>query len=106
MGKQAGLGSDKPTLIRMGTFFNHEINADIPHLVTYQVDENSKETWSEGILIFHNPNAKIPLDPDLFEDSVAQCFFKDKLIHSIMPEIFPYNSFTQNLIPREKNKSI
>lgn len=103
MGKQAGLGSDKITLIRFGTFYNHEPNADKPHFRVYQVDENSDETWSEGVVVYHNPNALIPLAPELFDDRVAQSFFnlESKLIHSVMPDIFPYNSFTQNIIGKE-----
>lgn len=101
MGKQAELGSDIPTLIRTGTFYNHTPNADKPNFVTYKVDKESKETWSEGTVVYHNPNAKIPLNPAFFDDKVAQCFFRDKLIHSKMPKYFPYNSFTQNLIPKQ-----
>ncbi|WP_431158657.1 hypothetical protein [Winogradskyella poriferorum] len=100
MGKQAGLGSEIPTLIRVGTFYNHEPNADKPNFITYQVNEDSNETWSEGTVVFHNPNAKIPLNPVLFDDRVAQSFFEDELIYSKMPKVFPYNSFTQNLIPK------
>ncbi|MFZ2782874.1 MAG: hypothetical protein WAZ36_00635 [Sediminibacterium sp.] len=105
MGKQAELGSDIPTLIRMGSFYNHEPNADKPHFISYQVGKDSNETWSEGVMVFHNPNAKIKLNPDFFDKRVAQCFFKDELIHSQMPQIFPYNSFTQNLIPEKYNES-
>ena len=101
MGKQAGMGSDVPTLIRMGAFYNHNPNADKPNILEYVVNENSQETWSEGVVIFHNPNAKIPLNPAFFDDRVAQTFFEDEQIYSIMPKIFPYNSFTQNLIPKE-----
>jgi hypothetical protein len=101
MGKQAELGSDIPTLLRTGTFYNHTPNADKPNFVTYKVDKESKETWSEGTVVYHNPNAKIPLNPAFFDDKVAQCFFRDKLIHSKMPKYFPYNSFTQNLIPKQ-----
>lgn len=106
MGKQAGLGSPIPTLIRMGAFYNHAPNADKPNLIHYQVNENSNETWSEGVVVFHNPNAKNPLNPAFFDDKVAQTFFDedDKLIYSKMPKVFPYNSFTQNIIPMEKNK--
>jgi len=101
MGKQAELGSDIPTLLRTGTFYNHTPNADKPNFVSYKVDKDSKETWSEGAVVYHNPNAKIPLNPAFFDDKVAQCFFRDKLIHSKMPKYFPYNSFTQNLIPKQ-----
>lgn len=102
MGRQAGLGSDKPIIMRMGAFYNHEPNADKPHLVSYIVDENSSETWSEGVVIFHNPNAKIPLNPAFFDDKVAQIFFDKGFVYSKMPKVFPYNSFTQNLIPKEE----
>lgn len=100
MGKQAGLGSEIPTLIRVGSFYNHEPNADKPNFITYQVNEDSNETWSEGTVVFHNPNAKIPLNPAFFDDRVAQSFFEDELIYSKMPKVFPYNSFAQNLIPK------
>ncbi len=103
MGKQACLGSNKVTLIRMGSFYNHEPNANEPLLISYNVDETSSETWSEGVIVFHNPNAKIPLNPEIFDERVAQCFFENELIYSRMPKIFPYNSFTQNLIPKEDN---
>jgi hypothetical protein len=98
MGKQAGLGSDNNKLIRMGSYYNHAPNADSAEFITYEVGESSNETWSEGVVIFHNPNALIPLNPELFDNKVAHCFFEDERTYSLMPKIFPYNSFTQNLI--------
>lgn len=106
MGKQAGLGNEKVTLVRMGAFYNHDPNADKPNLITYTVTEECNETWSEGVIIFHNPNAKHPLNPAMFDDRVAQSFFEDEYICSKMPKYFPYNSFTKNLIPYEENKGI
>jgi transposase-like protein len=104
MGKQAGFGSTKNMLIRHGTYFNHEPNASKPNLRRYQVNESCDETWSEGAVIYHNPNALIPLNPEAFDEKVAQSFFdlEDNLIHSEMPDVFPYNSFTVNLIIKEK----
>jgi len=101
MGKQAGLGSDKLNLVRMGNYYNHDPNAAVPNTITYPVNENSPETWSEGVIIFHNPNAKQPLDPEMFDERVAQCFYKDEFIHSVMPELFPYNSITHNMVTTE-----
>src|SRR5699024_6681360 len=75
MGKQADLGSELPILIRIGAFHNHESNAIDPTFRHYQVNQESNETWSEGVIIFHNPNAKYPIDPNLFDDKVAQSFF-------------------------------
>lgn len=101
IGRQAGFGNDKCKLMRLGSFHDHTPNADKPKIVLYEVTEDSRETWSEGTIIYHNPNAKIPLNPDVFEDSVAQCFFQDNKLLSYFPEIFPYNNVTQNLILRK-----
>lgn len=101
MGKQAGLGSENNKLLRTGSYYNHEPNADKANFITYEVDENSIETWSEGAVIYHNPNALIPLDPNLFDDRVAQCFFDNGFIKSAMPKIFPYNSMTVNMISKK-----
>jgi len=100
MGKQAGLGDDTVILIRTGNYYNHKPNANKPIKMTYRVNESSNETWSEGVIVFHNPNAKFPLDKTVFDNRVAQCFFDDKMIISIMPELFPYSSFTQNICPK------
>jgi hypothetical protein len=99
MGKQAGLGSSRIVILRMGMKHNHDKNASIPDSFMYKVTEDCKEMWSEGVSIYHNPNAKIPLNPDLLP-SVAHHFFKDGQIHSFLPEFYPYSSFNQILIPR------
>lgn len=100
MGKQAGLGSAKSTLIRMGVYHDFDPNAAVPIPFRYMVDENCKETWAEGVHILHNPNAIHKIDPGLFP-SVAHHFLKDKKILSIFPEFFPYASITQNLIVKD-----
>lgn len=100
MGKQAGLGSDKSTIVRMGFCYNHDENASKPNTYSYTVTEDSKETWAEGVSIFHNPNAKIPLDKSLFP-SVAHHNFEDGMIYSDNPDFLPYNSFCQNIITKE-----
>lgn len=106
IGRQAGMGNKKSLSIRNMIVYNHDENVDKPDVVKYLVDENANETWSEGIVIYHNPNALYPLDPTLFEDSVAQCFFdlKSKLVRSLMPKIFPYASYTMNIIPKDSQK--
>lgn len=100
IGKQAGLGSTNSNLIRMGSYYNHDPNADKANIISYEVNEDSNETWSEGVVIYHNPNALIPLDPNLFDDRVAQCFFDNEFIKSRMPKIYPYNSMTLNSISK------
>ena len=74
IGRQAGMGNGNSLLVREMTIYNHDENADKPDIVVYSVDENANETWSEGVVIYHNPYALYPLDPTLFNDTVAQCF--------------------------------
>lgn len=104
MGKQAGMGSGNNILLREMIIYNHDPNAVEPLQKAYIVDENSNETWSEGVIIYHNPYAVNPLDTDFFDDTVAHCFFdiKSKLVRSLMPSIFPYTSHTVNLKPTDK----
>ena len=106
MGKQAGLGNENVALVRKGTFHNHDPDATEPNIYQYLVSELSHETWSEGVIIFHNPNAKIPLKPEMFDKRVAQCFFKDETIYNLMPENFSYNSFTQILFNGKEAKAL
>lgn len=104
IGRQAGMGNKSSLLMRQMIIYNHDRNADKPNLIEYFVDEKSNETWSEGVIIYHNPYALYRLDPKLFDDSVAQCFFDigSKLVRSIMPQIFPYASVTYNIMPTLK----
>ena len=100
MGKQAGFGSPKSQLFRMGFRHDHEENVAKSLPFSYIVDEKKQESWTEGVVIFHNHNAVLPLDPELFP-SVAHHFFEDGRIISIFPEFFPYSSVTQNIIIKD-----
>ena len=40
----------------MGTKHNHDKNASIPDSFMYNVTEDCKELWSEGVSIYHNPS--------------------------------------------------
>ncbi|HXJ18949.1 MAG TPA: hypothetical protein VMT03_01855 [Polyangia bacterium] len=57
-----------------------------------------RETWREGISIFHNPRAVIALNPDLFPD-VTHHFFDEGLIRSLHPEFHPLSSWTLVQVP-------
>lgn len=69
MGKLAGLGSSDVKLIRAGVLFNPDPNVFKP--LDFYVDVDSpeyEESWSDSLIMFHNPNAKYPVNPDLFQD--------------------------------------
>lgn len=95
LGKQAGFDQFNLMMVRMGCCHKNDKNADKPDFFQYIVTEKSKETWAEGLSVFHNPNALHPLDPSFFPNA-AHHYFKDGQIESIMPEFMPYNSYTMN----------
>ncbi|SBW00847.1 glycosaminoglycan attachment site [uncultured Dysgonomonas sp.] len=103
LGMQAGLNSQKSRLFRFGYRHDHDENAAVPLEFAYEVTQDSIENWSEGISIFHNPNALIPLDPNLFKN-VTQHFLKeDGSVLSYFPEFHPYKSMTINQLTVDKN---
>jgi len=75
IGKIAGFGDHKVKLTRIGATLDLEIMALSRFSNEAEVGVAS-ETWSTGIWIFHNPNAKILLHPGLFEDSL-NVFYRD-----------------------------
>jgi len=100
IGRQAGFFDPNVIMIRMGTFHDHDPNAVVPRLFRYKVDENSEETWAEGLSMYHNPNALYPIPRELFP-SIAHHEFKDGQIVSQLPEFHPYSSVTFNMITKQ-----
>lgn len=99
LGKQAELGSNKSTILKTSAIHNFDKGAIFPKLVSIIVNADSNELWSEGISIFHNPNALYPIRQDLFP-SVAHHFFVNEELVSSFPEIFPYFSINTNMISK------
>lgn len=96
IGRQAGFYDPNVRMIRVGTHHDHDPNASVPKNFRYEVDENSEETWAEGLSMFHNPNANYPVPQHLFP-SIAHHHFEEGQIVSQLPEFHPYASFTLNL---------
>ena len=96
MGVQAGYGNSSYTLFQVKMCYNHLRNAILPNVFFNVVDENSHETWADGIQIFHNPMAEIPLNPGLFPHA-GHHFYKDGLLFSDMPQNSTISSTTWNI---------
>lgn len=96
MGKQKWLQFPH-TVIRTGTMYNHNKNAVMPELFEYVVgSENSPhETWGNGLVMFHNPNAKCPVDALLFPDIPHGYYKEDAFVIQNMPSFHPFGSTTQ-----------
>lgn len=97
MGKLAGFGSDEILLFRTGYCHDHDPEALMPQTFHFEVKAGAvTESWSEGLNMYHNPNAKHPINPNLFP-SIAHHFLEDGSIKSIIPDFHPYSSITLNV---------
>lgn len=104
MGYQAGFHNQGLKLIRRGTCHNHDPNAAVPSMFSYEVgDPKYPETWSQGLNMFHNPYAKYPLDPSLFGD-IAHHRLHQGLVQSIIPQFHPISSVTINLLTQGRKR--
>lgn len=99
MGRQAGYGHPKITMLRIGYCFDKRPGALLPKTFGYEVNEKCGEIWSEGLNVFHNPIAKIPLDPEMLPFA-GHHFLSDEEMTSLLPEFHPYSSWTIDLLPK------
>jgi len=97
MGKLASFGVPNVKVLRKGVCYDHGDDKVEPKKFVIQVEEGKcTETWSEGVSIFHNPNAKIPLEPELFP-TVGHHYLRDEKIVTYLPDFFPLASITQTV---------
>lgn len=77
MGKLAGLGCADVKMIRSGYFYNPDPNAIDPIPFSKDLDDpDYEESWSDGLVMFHNPNAAIQLNPEVFPD-ISHIFYSE-----------------------------
>lgn len=87
--------SDKILMQRYGFRYDPNPQALKPMEYNYLVkNENHIEEWKEGFSIFHNPNAKIPLNRDLFTDFRQIWIGENGEYDGFIPEFFPFTSQT------------
>ncbi len=86
MGYQTGLGTARIAILRMGTSYDPEPDAMDPSVFSYSLDRAPLvESWAQGLVVFHNPNALRPIPRDFFvgalqgyvEDGVFKHEFRD-----------------------------
>ena len=99
MGHLAGLGSRDVTMVCVGTRHHHDDNSALPIPFKMLVnDPRYSETWVEGVDVFHNPDAKFPLD-DLFLIGASHHFLENGNMRSLIPRFHPYQSETFIISP-------
>jgi hypothetical protein len=103
IGTLKGYGDKDVKLIRTGVMRDHNPNAAHALPFTYTVGEDGpNESWCQGLGMYHNPNAKYPLDPRIFPDMLHGYF--DKEYTCVTPDFFPYRSDTHVIVPKEGKK--
>ncbi|MBA5630334.1 hypothetical protein [Moheibacter lacus] len=100
MGIEAGFREKGQILIRVGDRYDLESDSFIPVSFMYTVNEDGDETWSQGLNLFHNPNAKFPIDVDLFPNIAHHKQEGNELV-SWVPEFHPFSSININTVPQE-----
>ena len=58
------------------------------------------ESWVEGMVVFHNPRALRPLDPDLIPGAAHEFLQEDGRIMSLLPAFHPHFSATSIRAPK------
>jgi hypothetical protein len=96
----AGMGSKEIRMIHHGFRHDMDPNASVPKAFSFDVNDPSyTETWTQGINVFHNPNALHPLDTSFFTDA-THSFYEDGKQVSYMADFHPYNSQTTIVTPQ------
>jgi hypothetical protein len=105
MGRLAGFGLPEQRMMRAGTRYKHDKNSALPEPFCFEIKQGEiTETWAEGLSMFHNPNAKYPVDREMFPN-IAHHYFDEGQIRSYLPDFHPYGSYTWNILPiKEEGK--
>jgi hypothetical protein len=100
MGFLTGFGDRNLKILRRGMAFQ---NAPFATPFSSDVTADSyTETWSEGLAVYHNPNAAIPLPPESLP--LAGHFrSQNGWLESMLPDFFPLGSETLTLNPTARS---
>lgn len=100
MGILGKFGSKRVLLVREGRMVDHNPNATVAKI--FRVIVNSagyEENWIEGLNVYHNPNAKIPLPMEMFPDAAHHFCDEEGQVTSYTPEFHPMSSVTHHHYP-------
>jgi hypothetical protein len=108
MGYIAGFGSRRVRMIRSG-MRRGELDHDGPMPKPFAHAVHAPEyveTWVEGMVVLHNPNARIPLDPALIPSASHEFLQEDGTIMSLLPDFRPYFSQTAIAMEGDEDNSL
>ncbi len=103
MGMLAGFGSRRVVILRQGFAVNHDPNASMPHVFRHVVNApDYRETWTEGLDVFHNPRAIHPIDPLMIPGAAHHWIHSDGQMETRTPEWQPLGSYTYVLVAEDE----
>lgn len=105
IGKQCGLDKNNVLMYRIVSVHDPAPNSATPKIFGYMVTESNSEPWAEGVMVFHNPNAKFPLPSDFFPNA-AQCYLQDDMIHITSTNSIVYSSITYDFLESSKLENL
>jgi hypothetical protein len=93
-------------MLRVGTRYLDDRNAAEPAQYVAEVHSpDYQETWIEGLCVWHNPNAAIPLPPAMFPGA-AHHFLENGGLRSFVPGFHPYGTKTIIMIAGQDGEQV
>jgi hypothetical protein len=104
IGRMAGFGSKRVVMIRRGFAIDPDPNASEPLPFLHIVDSpDYSETWVQGCTVYHNPQATVPLDPELLPGATHLRLRDDgQVVPMARPEFHPLGSWTLLGLPDDR----
>jgi hypothetical protein len=100
MGFISNFGDRDIHMMRRGLAYQGETSPQL--FVVTEIDSDKySESWCEGLEVFHNPRARIPL-PEISLPQAAHTTVRDRQIVSSHPPFFPVGSLTLVLTPTKE----
>lgn len=96
MGYLAGFGNPRVRMVRFGVQRGErDVNNPMPRQFVHEVHAPGyEESWVEGMVVLHNPAARVQLDPALLPGANHEFVQDNGSIMSLLPEFQPYFSQT------------
>jgi hypothetical protein len=106
MGHQGSYHDPALRMVRWGSCFRHDPNATLPEGFLHEVGDRriGLETWREGTVLIHNPNATHKLPSEWFGAAVEDRMEKGQVVSTFWESFVPFSSITVNFdctVPEE-----
>jgi hypothetical protein len=97
MGHEGAFRSDGVRMIRYGTCYRDDSNSPLPAPFLYEVgDGEGRETWREGTVLIHNPNAELPIPAGMLGAGAERRLDNGRIVVQVAEPFHPYESLTLN----------